>query len=161
MRRFIPCLVLSAVAAACGGGSSGGHTGFAPNTGAIEIAGRVAIAGAKGSVLLFAYTDLAPADDPAGREPASVSIVNSGGGFDMAVPGSGTVTLVFLADSANDGVIDPRDPTAVLTAPELAELQPGDRVQISDATVDFARHAVTATIDVLRSDPPRTPTPVP
>ncbi len=125
------------------------------------MSGRVAERGTRGSVLVFAYIDPSTAEDSPSREPASVGTVAPDGGFDVAVPPSQSLTLMFLADSSNDGAVDEGDPIAVLTSPELTALQAGDRVQITDAKIDFTSHRVTATIEVTRSaSPERTPTPV-
>ncbi len=162
--RRLRLLTVLLLLAGCGGGgrSLSGDSGLSASSAGVEISGRAVQRGTRGPVLVFAYTDLGPNDDPAGREAATIGIVAADGTFDLVVPGGGTTSLVFLADGANDGVIDPRDSTARLTAPELTDLQPGDRVQINDANIDFTHRQVTATIDVARaSEPPRTPTPVP
>jgi len=164
MSRGFLLLIAIALVAGCGGGGRSVSTGssFSATGSGVAINGKAIQRGTRGAVLVFAYTDLGPTDDPAGREAASIGIVASDGTFDLVVPGGGTTTLVFLADGANDGVIDPRDATARLTAPELADLQPSDRVQINDATIDFTHRQVTAAIDVARGgEPARTPTPLP
>jgi hypothetical protein len=154
------------VVLACGcGGAPRSTTGGTGSTSAatVEVAGRVAQRGTRGSVLVFAYTDLAAGEAPAGREPASIGTLAPDGTFDVAVPASGSLTLVFLADGANDGVIDGGDPIALLSNPELADLQVGDRVQVSDAKIDFASQRVVAAVEVVRAtgQPARTPTSVP
>jgi hypothetical protein len=161
--RGILALGLVALVGGCGG-SDAAHSTAArgtAGTAAIEVNGRVAQRGTRGSVLVFAYLDLAPGDDPAAREPASVSTIGRDGSFDLDVPDAGSLSLVFLADGANDGAIDGGDPVATLSAPELAELQPGDRVQIGDAAIDFTAHRVTATVAVTRADGSKSPAPAP
>jgi hypothetical protein len=153
---------LAALAAGCGGSPPHAQSGIAASTAAVDIAGRVVQRGTRGSVLVFAYTDLAPGDDPAGREPASVATLPPDGAFSASTPPAASLSLVFLADGANDGVIDGGDLIAVLTSPELADLQAGDRVELSDVAIDFKNRRVTATIDVARThEPERTPTAVP
>jgi hypothetical protein len=154
---------LAALAAACGGGPSGSaESGVAPSAAGVEVSGHVVQRGARGSVLVFAYGDLGATDDPAGREPTSVGSLAPDGSFEIGVPPGTTLTMVFLADGANDGAIDAGDPIAVLASPELNGLQAGDRVQISDAKLDFAGHRVDATVEVARAAAPaHTPTPVP
>ena len=151
------------LAAGCGGGSRSTGTGVAASAATVEVAGRVVERGTRGSVLVFAYIDLAPGEYPAAREPASIGTVAADGAFDVGVPVGGSLTLVFLADGSNDGVVDGGDPIAVLGGPELADLQVGDRVQIGDAKIDFTSHRVAATIEVARAggEPARTPTTVP
>ncbi len=164
MPRALRYSFVLALLAGCGGGghSMSSQSGFSGTSAGVEIDGKAIQRGTRGPVLVFAYTDLAPNEDPSTHEAATIGIVAPDGTFDLVVPGGGTTTLVFLADGANDGVIDPRDATARLSAPELADLQAGDRVQINDATIDFTHRQVTATIDVARAaEPARTPTPLP
>ena len=81
---------------------------------------------------------------------------------DLSIAPSQSLTLVFLADGSNDGVVDEGDPIAVLSAPELADLQAGDRVHVDDASLDFHNHRVTATLEVARiGEPAVTPTSLP
>jgi hypothetical protein len=162
--RGLRLLFAVTLLAGCGGGgrSLSSDSGISATGSGVEIDGKAVQRGTRGPVLVFAYTDLAPNEDPATHEAATIGIVGPDGAFDLVIPGGGTTTLVFLADGANDGVIDPRDSTARLSSPELADLQPGDRVQISDATLDFTHHQVMATVEVIRAgEPPRTPTPLP
>src|SRR3954469_20127577 len=123
MRRPLRLLLALALCAGCGGGhSTSSDSGLSATTSAgVEIGGKAIQRGTRGAVLVFAYTDLGPNDDPATHEAATIGIVAADGTFDLVVPGGGTTTLVFLADGANDGVIDPRDATARLSAPELAD----------------------------------------
>jgi hypothetical protein len=149
----------------CGGGAgvrSSGSSASVAGASGVAITGRAIQRGTRGPVLVFAYQDLAAGDDPAAREPAAVGIVAPDGGFDLAVPASASLTLVFLADGANDGVIDSGDPVAALASPELSDLQDGDQVQINDLQLDFTHRTATAAVAVTRAgEPPRTPTPVP
>jgi hypothetical protein len=164
--RIVGTIGLLVIAAGCGGGSRSAGSGVAATGSAasnVEVAGQVAERGTRGSVLVFAYTDLAAGEAPAGREPASIGTLAADGSFDLSVPGGGSLTLVFLADGSNDGVVDDGDPIATLNSQELANLQAGDRVQVGDAKVDFTSHRVTATVDVTRpaGQAARTPTAVP
>jgi len=150
------------LAAACGGGSRSTESGFAADVSGVEVTGHAQQRGTRGSVLVFAYADPGAANDPSTQEPVSVGTVSPDGSFELRVPPSAALVLVFLADGASDGVVDQGDPIAVLTAPELVDLQPGDRVQIGDAAIDFTSHRVAARVEVTRSgEPARTPTPVP
>jgi hypothetical protein len=147
--------------AACGGGPRS-ESGTTASTPGVVVAGRVAERGTRSSILVFAYTDLAPNEEPAAHEPVSVGMLAPDGTFDIDVPAAASLTLVFLADGANDGVADAGDPIAVLAGPELVDLQPGDRVQVSDAALDFRQRRVTATVEITRAgEPARTPTPAP
>ncbi len=165
MLRVGGAALLLVLLAGCGGGAAAppSQSSFSANLSGVDIGGRVTQRGTRGSELVFAYVDLKPADDPSTREAAAVGIVGDDGTFDLSVPDGGSITLVFLADAANDGVIDRGDASAVLSAAELADLQPGDRVQINDAAIDFPHRHVTATIEVARlgGEPDRTPTAVP
>ena len=154
--------VLLACAASCGGGVPRTESGSASTAAGVAITGHVAQRGTRGSILLFAYTDLGPGDDPVGHEPASIGTLTPDGGFDLSVPPAPTLTLVFLADASNDGVVDQGDPISVLSAPELVDLQTGDRVQVNDASIDFHGHRVTAAVEITRAaGPGHTPTPLP
>jgi hypothetical protein len=155
-------LVSLLVFSACGGAPPRAESGSIATTATVAIAGRVADSGGAGSLLVFAYTELAPNDDPAAHEPATVGALAADGSFDIVIPASPSVTLVFLADRRHDGVIDAGDHIALLNAPELADLQAGDHVHISDAALDFRSRKVTAAVEVERVDAPaRTPTPAP
>jgi hypothetical protein len=149
--------------AACGGAPPRSESGFAASSGSVAVAGNVADRGTKGPVLVFAYTDLAPNEDPATHEPASIATVLADGSFDLSLPPSASLTLLFLADGAHDGVVDRGDSVAILNAPELTDLQAGDRVNIGDAAIDFRARRITATVDVARAggEPAQTPTAVP
>jgi hypothetical protein len=151
------CLV-----AACGGPTPRSESGLAASAAAVAVNGVVARTGTRGSILLFAYTDLGPKDDPVGHEPTTVSTLAPDGSFDLSIAPSQSLTLVFLADGSNDGVVDEGDPIAVLSAPELADLQAGDRVHVGDADLDFQNRRVTAAVEVARiGEPAVTPTAVP
>jgi hypothetical protein len=155
-------LALIAAFAACGGGPAPSETGLAASAGGVAVSGRVAEAGTRGSILVFAYADLAPNEDPAAHEPASVGTLATDGTFDLSIPPSSSLTVVFLVDRSHDGVVDPGDSIAAYSSPELTDLQPGDRVNLADVSIDFHSHRVTATVEVSRgSEPALTPTPVP
>ena len=93
-------------------------------------------------------------------------IVGADGGFVLSSRPAGTLTLVFLADEAQDGVIDRKDSVAVLADPDqqLAELGDGDRVRLVDVVLNFQiKKAVAGGIEVTRSasaaqEPVLTPT---
>lgn len=160
-RRFA-ALGLVALIAACGGGPPQSETGAAASTGGVAVSGRVAEAGTRGSILVFAYTDLPANEDPAAHEPASLGTLAADGAFDLTVPPSASLTVVFLVDRSHDGVVDPGDPIAAYSSPELTDLQPGDRVNLADVSIDFHGHRVSATVEVSRaSQPGHTPTPIP
>lgn len=159
----LPALLL--LAAGCGGDSTllGGDVFSTSAPDAVEVSGHLASAGTRGSVLVFAFLDLPTGQAPAEREAASLSTVASDGTFLLSVPPTQSLTLVFLADGANDGVIDGGDPVVVLADAKLSALQAGDTVQIADINLDFGgRKATAGSIEVQRpGEPPRTPTPVP
>jgi hypothetical protein len=160
-RQFAAC-ALVALLAACGGSPPPSETGFAASTDSVAVSGRVAEAGTRGSILVFAYADLAASDDPAEHEPASVGTLAADGGFDLTVPPCASLTVVFLVDRSHDGVVDRGDSTAAYSSPDLTDLQPGDRVNLADVAIDFAGHRVTATVEVSRAtEPAHTPTPIP
>jgi hypothetical protein len=151
-----------AMIAACGGGSSPSETGFAASAAGVSVTGTVAQKGTKGSILVFAFADLGPNDDPVNHEAISVAPLSPDGDFDLGVVAAPNLTLIFLADGSNDGAIDQGDPIAKLSAPELADLQAGDRVHVGDASIDFHGHRVSGAIEVTRAnEPARTPTPAP
>lgn len=163
--RLLPAAVVLSLGllAACGGSTPPSESGFAASAAGVAVSGLVADRGTRGSILLYAYTDLGPNGDPVGHEPASVSTLAPDGGFDLSIAPSQSLTLVFLADGSNDGVVDEGDPIAVLSSPELVDLQAGDRIHIGDASLDFHNRRVTATVEVARIDesPPVTPTALP
>lgn len=151
-----------AMIAACGGGSSPSETAFSANAAGVSVSGNVSQKGTKGSILVFAFADLGANDDPVNHEAISVAPLSPDGEFDLGVTAASNLTLVFLADGSNDGAVDQGDPIAKLSAPELADLQPGDRVHIGDASIDFHGHRVTAAIEVARANEPAvTPTAAP
>jgi hypothetical protein len=144
------CVV--AMASACGGPTPrGAQSGLSATD--VEVTGRVTERGARGSILVFAYADLGPSDSPAGREPTSVGTVEQDGSFVIEAAPGAPLSVVFLADNLNDGVIDEGDPIATLSSPDLANLQAGDRVRIGDAKINFAAHRVDATVEVVRAAP--------
>jgi hypothetical protein len=142
------CVV--AMATACGGPSPhAAQPGLSATD--VEVTGRVTERGSRASILVFAYADLAPSESPAGREPTSVGTVGQDGSFVIEAAPGASLSVVFLADNLNDGVIDDGDPIATLSSPELANLQAGDRVRIGDAKINFAAHRVDATVEVVRA----------
>jgi hypothetical protein len=155
-------LTLCGLMVSCGGSPPSLESGLEDGAAGVAVSGLVAQKGTRGSILVFAYSDLEPNEDPVGHEPASLDTLAPDGAFDLSVGPSQTLTLVFLADVSNDGVVDEGDPIAVLNAAELADLQTGDRVHVADASLDFHAHRVTATVDVARSaEPPSSPSTVP
>ena len=145
-------LCVVAMASACGGPAPrGAQSGIAATD--VEVTGRGTERGARGSILVFAYADLGPNESPAGREPTSVSTVAQDGSFVIEAAPGAPLSVVFLADNLNDGVIDEGDPIATLSSPELATLQAGDQVRIGDAKINFAAHRVDATVEVVRAAP--------
>jgi|SRR5262245_7501080 len=163
MRRIL-IVGIGILAVGCGGPAPrGAQSGGAASTSAVEVSGRASERGTRGPVLVFAYNDLAAGEDPAVREPLSVGTVTQDGGFDLSLPPSATLTLVFLADGSNDGAIDEGDPIALFSSPELTDLEAGDRVQITDMHIDFKARRADGTIEVVRAagEPVRTPTPAP
>jgi hypothetical protein len=161
--RLLGMMAFLALASGCGGPApQAAQSGGAASAAGVEITGHLADPGTRGSILVFAYTDLGPGEDVAAHEPASVSTLAADGTFDLEVPPCSSLTLVFLADGSSDGVVDEGDPVAVLTGPELADLHGGDHVHVADARIDFLAHRITATIEVARAgEPEHTPTPVP
>jgi hypothetical protein len=151
--------------AACGGPAGSPQGGAAGTTAADEVTvnGHISAPGTKGPLLVFALAG--NAGEPADRDTLSVAAVDPAGDFALAIPPVEAVSFAFLADGANDGVIDGGDPTAVLGGPALANLGGGDVVLLGDVALDFATHKATAgSIDVQRAGAPpstRTPTPVP
>ena len=128
----------------------------------VEISGNLAGAGG-GSILVFAFAGLPKGQDPSQAEPLSVGSVGPDGEFLISNPAGEMLTVVFLSDAANDGVIDPGDPVAVLMDPnhQLTDLRDGDRINLSDVQLAFAtRRAIAASIEVARAPAvPPTPTP--
>ncbi len=171
LRAVLP--VLLTLVTACGGGHSGGGAGgaaagpgatvaepaFIPEE--VAVTGHVTAAGTKGPLLLFAYVGAEA--NPGNAELLSVATIEADGSFAFTVPPIEALTLVFLADGANDGAIDGGDPVAVLTSPALANLQGGAQVTIDEVALNFTTHKATAGgLDVRRSgEALRTPTPVP
>jgi len=128
----------------------------------VEISGNVANLPDSQSVLVFAFVR---SGENASDEPACVGIVDGEGQFTLSHLSAGKISLTFLSDGANDGVIDPGDPITHLVDPEqqLADLQDGDRAHLLDVQLDFNSHrAVADAIEVTRavgSAAPATPTP--
>jgi hypothetical protein len=147
-------LLLSGLLAGCGGHSPSGSAASSAAVSSDEAAirGQVTGRGTKGALLVFAFAGSGP--EVTAGEPLSIATVDPGGQFSLSIPpGPGGVTLAFLADGANDGVIDGGDPVAVLTSPALADLAGGDVVQISDVNLDFtAGKASAGSIDARRSE---------
>jgi hypothetical protein len=112
-------------------------------------------------ILAYAFADLPSGGDLSQQAPVSLDIVRQNGSFVLSVPPGGTITVIFLADNERDGVIDPRDTTAVLSDPgqQLRDLQEGDRVELVDVDLDFPHRQAAGTINVTRTDrPTATPT---
>lgn len=155
---FVP---LALAACGDGGGSRSSGTASAHReataTG-VEVTGNVASGAPQGgSILVFARTGAA-------AEPSSVGLLGPDGEFTLSALPAGSLELVFLNDTASDGVIDKGDAIAVLANPSLRGLQEGDRVRAQDVQLDFrSRHATAASIDVAHSSAaapaPATPTP--
>jgi hypothetical protein len=160
---FAPLVVFSG----CGdetGVSSGSSTSLtAPELEVgpgVEVKGNV-INGE--SLLVFAFLR---SGENASDEPVSVGIIDEEGRFRLAGLPSGRIGITFLADGANDGVIDDGDPIANLTDPDqlLEDLQSGDRVQVTDVQLDLvSKRAVADSIEVGRAEDslPAEPTPTP
>jgi hypothetical protein len=161
------CLALAVAlplcALACGEGAAPStESGFAAaHEAEVTVNGRVAVPGTKGQLLVFAFAGAG--GEVADREAAAVSVVDRDGTFALSLSPLDALTLAFLADGANDGVIDGGDPVCVLTAPELVELHGGDVVTLADVSLNFStRQASAAVIEVHRAaTPANTPTPVP
>jgi hypothetical protein len=162
-RRPLPFALL--LLAACGSPSGLPQGGAAGATAASEVVvnGHLSAPGTKGPLLVFALAG--NAGEPADRETLSVAAVDADGDFALTMPPVEAVSFAFLADGANDGVIDGGDPIAVLSGPALANLGGGEVVILGDIALDFTAHKATAgSIDVQRAGAPqstRTPTPVP
>jgi hypothetical protein len=129
----------------------------------IELGGNVVNPPESQSILVFAF---ARSGEAASDEPVNVGLLDEQGQFTLSGLPSGRIGLTFLADSANDGVIDSGDPVAHLADPDqqLEDLRSGDRVQLTDVQLDFRHNrAVAGAIEVARrgdSPPPEsTPTP--
>ena len=112
-------ICLLAIAGACGGPAPRGAHPLDSATD-VEVTGRVTERGARGSILVFAYADLGPTESPAGREPTSVGTLAQDGSFVIEASPGAPLSVVFLADNLNDGVIDEGDPIAMLNSPEPA-----------------------------------------
>ena len=131
---------------------------------AADISGNLVETGAaESSVLVFAFGDMPADSDLAQHQPTYVGSVGTNGEFILSSPPGGVLTVVFLADAANDGAIDPGDSVAVLTdeAQQLYDLQEGDQVNLVDVHLDFTtRQARADRIDMVRAltpVPTRTP----
>lgn len=132
-------------------------------TGEIDLSGNIANAPETQSILVFAFLR---SGENASDEPVSVGIVDEQGQFVVSGLPPGQIGVTFLADGANDGVIDRGDPIANLADPDqqLNGLHSGDRVNLADVQLDFAKkRAVADAIEVVHSgDSPvaqSTPTP--
>lgn len=152
-------LLLGLVPLGCGEGASNSfEVSSSPSTLDADISGNFADEiGTDSSLLVFAYKDLPQDIDPARREPLSVGIVGPDGTFGLSSPPAHKLTIVFLADAANDGVIDRGDQIAILLDPDqqLSNLQQGDQVQLSDLRIDFSfGRAVADSIEVVRGTNP-------
>ena len=161
--RRVALIVLPLLLAACGSPSGPPAGGAAAAADEVVVNGHISAPGTKGPLLVFALAGTA--GEPAERETLSLATVDANGDFAFAMPPVEVVSFAFLADGANDGVIDGGDPIAVLSGPALANLTGGETVLLNDVALDFTAHKATAaSIDVQRAGAPqstRTPTPVP
>jgi len=159
--RWVPLLAAVAMFCAAGCGESQppsaepGSAPIAAGAGA-EIEGNLAPDSVDGeaSVLVFAYPGSEA--DPTAGEPLSVGVVDPDGSFVLSGLDAQSLTLVFLSDTASDGVIDAKDPVAVLTDPDhqMGGLQAGDRVVLGDVRLEFDhRRAVAEKIELVRATP--------
>ena len=144
-------LLVPLTLAACGDGGGSLASGSASarreaSATGVELTGNVASGAPQGgSTLVFARTG-------AGGEALSVGLLGPDGEFTLSSLPAGSLELVFLNDTASDGVIDKGDPIAVLANPSLRDLQDGDRVRTQDVQLDFrSRRATAASIDVAHS----------
>jgi hypothetical protein len=130
----------------------------------VEVLGNLVVGDAKEMPLVFVFADLSRNAVLAEHEPINVGSVGASGRFSLSVPPAEKLAVVFLADAAHDGVIDPGDATALLLDPEqqLSGLEAGDRVLVSDIQPDFtAGKAVAAGFAVEKAsapEPAATPT---
>lgn len=143
-------LLILAVSSGCGdeSGTPADFTASELHTDGVELTGNLANAPDAQSVLVFAFLR---SGEEASDEPISVGIVDEQGGFVLSGLPSGKIGLTFLADGANDGVIDPGDPIAHLADPDqqLQDLQSGDGVHLTDVQLDFRhKRAVADLIEV-------------
>jgi hypothetical protein len=163
---FLILLLPLAAFSGCGDESvtTDGFTASGSQTAGVELTGNVASGTESQSVLVFAFLR---SGEAAGDEPVSVGIVNEDGEFALSGLPSGKLGVTFLADGANDGVIDRGDPIAILADPEqqLDDLQSGEGVHFTDIQLDFgSKQAVADAIEVTHTGhstaPKSTPTPV-
>jgi hypothetical protein len=162
--RALVAVLLALSAAACGGPGAptlGGASSASAS--GVEIGGQVTASGTRGSVLVFAFPGTLTVAALAAEVPLAVATVESDGGFGMTIPPTEAVTLAFLADGSNDGVIDGGDPVVALADARLANLPAGSSVHLAAVALDF--HAATAragAIDVHRpGEAAATPTAIP
>lgn len=164
MRSCLALLALLSLAA-CGGSGTNLETGAAASaTNEVAIHGFLSSPGTKGPLLVFALAGAG--GDPSEREALSVGTIDPDGRFAFTTPPAEEITLVFLADGSNDGVIDGGDPIAVLSASSFAGLQGGELITLEQVALDFgARKATAGRVDVQHPggvpSSTRTPTPVP
>ena len=151
----------------CGGGGTQFESSSFPSFAVdVEIHGNVKLAETDAdSIIVFGFVDLPGRGNIATEEPSSIGSVRPDGRFELSAAPGKKLTIVFLADAANDGVVDSGDALAVLADPEaqLRDLAAGDSVEVVDVQVDFASgEAKPAAIEVLRAEVPEvvlTPTP--
>lgn len=172
IRHLAPLLAISLLAACGEGASTSSESSFASlsTPAGAEISGDVAQDGSRPALLVFALVTAGPASDSA-EEPQqpSVALVGDEGEFVLSGVAPGSASLVFLDDSASDGVIDDGDPVAVLRDENLRDLHAGDRVHLVNVHLDFhTQQAAAEQVEVTAADPSAptrgpepTPTPTP
>jgi hypothetical protein len=142
---------------ACGDGASTVDESSLPSLGSssgIELTGTVAQGESRPSLLVYALVQSAEPGDATGPRSPVVGIVNLQGEFILSRVPPGNVSIVFLDDTASDGVIDEGDPTAMLADEALHGLRHGDRVNLVNVRLDFAaQHARAEHIEVSPADP--------
>jgi hypothetical protein len=163
---FLSFVLSMGLLSGCGdesGTTNSGFTASESQTAGVEVAGNVASGAESQSILVFAFLR---SGEEGGDEPVSVGIVDEEGQFMLSGLPSGKIAITFLADGANDGVIDRGDPIANLPDPDhqLDDLQSGDRVHVTDIHLDFrTKRAVADAIEVTHAGdseaPQSTPTP--
>jgi hypothetical protein len=166
-QKFLVCTVISCLFLGCGGGGTQFEsTSFSTLPVDVEVRGNVRLTDADaGSIVVFGFVDLPPTGSVTTEEPTSIGSVRPDGRFELSAPPGNTLTVAFLADAANDGVVDSGDAIAVLLDPEaqLRNLTAGDSVDLLDVQVDFASgEALPTAVEVTRVAVPEVAlTPIP